>query len=278
MQILDYLASIWKPLIEILILWYLFYLILLFIKGTRAFQVFKGLTIIFVIAAVSAFFVTQKLGLYALSWIIERFFGLIVVVLIILFHPELRQGLARIGQRGVFSLTVLEQHIIQEIVNAVSLFSKKRIGAIMAVERDASLRIYIESGISLDAQVTSELLNTIFMPNTPLHDGGVVIRAERIIAAGCLFPLTDNPHISKRLGTRHRAAIGLTEETDAVVVVVSEETGSISVAVDGKLTQNLDREGLEKMLRSLCSPKPSKTRRNIVRILTRGMLKRRPIQ
>lgn len=269
MEILDYLASVWKPLIEILLLWCLFYLILLFIKGTRAFQVLKGLAIIFVVVAVSAFFVTQKLEFYALNWIIERFFTIIVVALIILFQPELRQGLARIGQRGIFSLAVLEQHIIQEIVNAASLLSKKKTGAIMAIERDASLRIYIESGINLDAQVTSELINTIFMPNTPLHDGGLVIRAERIVSAGCLFPLTDNPHVNKRLGTRHRAAMGLTEETDAVAVVVSEETGSISLAVDGKLTQNLDRDGLEKMLRNLCSTKPSHARRNILKLLKR---------
>ena len=143
MQILDYLATIWKPFIEILILWYLFYLILLFIKGTRAFQVLKGLVIIFVITAVAAFFVTQKLELYALTWIIERFFAIMIVALIILFQPELRQGLARIGQRGMFSLAVLEQHIIQEIVNAATLLSKKRIGAIIAIQRDASLRIYI---------------------------------------------------------------------------------------------------------------------------------------
>ena len=272
MQILDYLATIWKPFIEILILWYLFYLILLFIKGTRAFQVLKGLVIIFVITAVAAFFVTQKLELYALTWIIERFFAIMIVALIILFQPELRQGLARIGQRGMFSLAVLEQHIIQEIVNAASLLSKKRIGAIIAIQRDASLRIYIESGIALDAQVTSELLNTLFMPNTPLHDGGVVIRAERVLAAGCLFPLTDNPHVSKRLGTRHRAAIGLTEEADAVVVTVSEETGSVSVAVDGKLTQDLDRDGLEKMLKNLCSSKPSQAKKNLIRMLRRGTI------
>lgn len=270
MQILDYLASLWKPLVEILLLWYIFYLILLFIKGTRAFQVLKGLVIIFVVAAAVVFFVTQKLELYALNWIIERLLAIMVVVLIILFQPEIRQGLARIGQRGVFSLAVLEQYTIQEIVNAAFMLCKKKIGAIIAIERDASLRIYIESGIALDANVTSELIDTIFMPNTPLHDGGIVIRSERIVAAGCLFPLTDNPHISKRLGTRHRAAIGLSEETDAICVVVSEETGSISLAVDGKLTQDLDREGLEKMLRSLCNMRPSHTRRNIIRLLRRG--------
>ena len=151
--------------------------------------------------------------------------------------------------------------------------SKKRTGALIAIERDASLRIYVESGISLDSNVTSELINTIFMPNTPLHDGGIVIRAQRITAAVCLFPLTGNPNISKRLGTRHRAAIGLTEETDAVVVIVSEETGSISVAVDGKLTQGLDRDGLEKMLRNLCSPRLRKKKRNWFRILKRGGIK-----
>lgn len=269
MAILEYLASVWKPIVEILILWYLYYLILLFIKGTRAFQVFKGLTIIFVILSIAAFFITQKLGFFALNWLIERFFGIFVVVLIILFHPELRQGLARIGQSGAFSLSGLEQHTIEEIVNAASLLSKKKNGAIIAIERDATLRPYVESGISLDAQVTSELLCTIFMPNTPLHDGGAVIRAERVIAAGCLFPLTDNPYISKRLGTRHRATVGLTEETDAVAIVVSEETGAMSVAVDGKLTQDVDEEGLEKMLRNLCSSKPRQTRKNIIRIFGR---------
>jgi diadenylate cyclase len=270
-QILDYS---WKWLIEILVLWCLFYLILLFIKGTRAFQVLKGLIIIFVIIAIAASFITQKLGLYTLNWIIERFFGIIVIALIILFQPELRQGLARIGQRGMFSLAVLEEHIIEEIVNAASMLSKKRIGAIMAIERDASLGLYVESGISIDAHVTSELLNTIFWPNTPLHDGGVVIRSERVVAAGCLFPLTDNPHISKRLGTRHRAAIGLTEETDAVTVVISEETGSISIAVDGKLTQDIDRDGLDKMLKNLCSRRPGQTRKNIFKILLRRAFKK----
>ncbi|MFH0732694.1 MAG: diadenylate cyclase CdaA [Candidatus Omnitrophota bacterium] len=273
MEILDYLASVWKPIVEILLLWYLFYLMLLFLKGTRAFQVLKGLTIIILVVSVSAFFVTQKLGFYTLNWMIERFFGLIVIALIILFQPEMRQGLASIGQKGMFSLAVLEQHIIEEIVNAASLLSKKKIGAIMAIERDASLRVYIESGISLDAQVTAEILNTIFMPNTPLHDGGVVIRGERVLAAGCLFPLTDNPHVSKRLGTRHRAAIGLTEERDAVVVVVSEETGSVSVAVDGKLTQDLDWANLEKMLRNLCSPKPMQSRKSLLRLLGRRAAK-----
>ncbi len=269
MTILDYLASIWKPLIEILALWVLFYLILLFIKGTRAFQVLKGLAIIFVVAAIGAFFVTQKLELYALNWIIERFFSIMVLALLILFQPELRQGLAKIGQRGMFSLPVLEQHIIQEIVNAAVSLSKKKTGAIIAIERDASLRIFIESGIALDAHVTCELINTIFMPPTPLHDGGIIIRSERVLAAGCLFPLTDNPHINKRLGTRHRAAIGLTEETDAVAVVISEETGSISVAADGKLNQDLDSDSLEKILKNLCSPRPHRTRRSILRLLGR---------
>ena len=122
------------------------------------------------------------------------------------------------------------------------------------------------------SNTASELINTIFMPNTPLHDGGIVIRAERIVTAGCLFPLTENPHINKRLGTRHRAAIGLTEETDAVTVVVSEETGAMSVAVDGKLTQDIDADGLGKMLKNLCSPKPHQTRRNIIRMLRRGTI------
>ncbi|MBN1406019.1 MAG: diadenylate cyclase CdaA [Candidatus Omnitrophica bacterium] len=273
MEILEYFASIWKPLAEIIALWYLFYLVLLFIKGTRAFQVLKGLAIIFVSMSILAFFITQKMELHILNWIIERLFGIVVIALIILFQPELRQGLAKIGQRGMFSLPVLEQYIIQEIVDVAYLLSKKRTGAIMAIERDASLRIYIESGIGVDGQVTNELINTIFTPNSTLHDGGLVIRADRILAAGCLFPLTDNPHISKRLGTRHRAAIGLTEETDAVVVVVSEETGAMSIAVDGKLMQGLDKDGLEKMLINLCSIKQGRAKKNIIKLLGRKAAK-----
>jgi len=257
---IDYLASIWKPFLEIAILWYAFYLILIFVKGTRAFQVLKGLIILLIIVLITTTFLSQRLGLHTLNWIIQKFFALIVLAFLVLFHPELRQGLARIGEQRLLSPFIIEEHIIDEIVNAAFLLAKRKVGVIMAIERTSSLKPYTDTGITLDSRISEELLSTIFMPNTPLHDGGVVIRGERAVAAGCLFPLSDNPRISRSLGTRHRAAIGLTEQTDAITVVVSEETGSVSIAINGRLTRDLDKEGLERVLNNLCRPTRHKKR------------------
>jgi diadenylate cyclase len=251
---IEYLASVWKPFLEIGILWIAFYSILVFVKETRAFQVLKGLIVLLLVIVVTMTFLSQRIGLYTLNWIIEKFFALLVLAFLVIFHPELRQGLARIGEKGLFKGFVIEEHVITEIVNASFLLSKKKIGAIMAIERSTSLKPYAETGISLDSRISRELLATIFMPNTPLHDGAVMIRLDRIVVAGCLLPLSDNPKISRSLGTRHRAAIGLTEQTDAVVIVVSEETGTVSLAINGRLTRDLDEEGLERVLNNLCRP------------------------
>lgn len=251
---LDYIGSFWKPMLEIAILWYVYYMILVFIKQTKAFQVLKGLIVLIILIFITTTFLAQRLELYTLNWIIEKFFALLILAFLVIFHPELRQGLARIGEQGLLSTFIIEEHVIEEIVNASFLLSKKKIGAIMAVERTNTLKPYTETGIILDARVSPELLTTVFMPGTPLHDGGVVIRGERMVAGGCLFPLSDNPRISRSLGTRHRAAIGLTEQTDAIVVVVSEETGAVSIAINGRLTRDLDKEGLERVLKNLCRP------------------------
>lgn len=233
--------------IEILILWYVIYVLLLFIKGTRTVQVLKGLSILIV-----AFFLSQLLDLGVINWILTRIFTIAVVAFLIIFQPELRRGLARLGQNPFFSVFSREHRkIIDEIIKAIFALSGKKIGALIALEREIGLRTYIESGVLLSSKVSSELINTIFMPNTSLHDGGVIIRDGRIQAAGCLFPLTENPKVSKTLGTRHRAALGLSEETDAVVIIVSEETGAISIAVSGKLIRNLNEETLRKSLDKL---------------------------
>ncbi|NQT90630.1 MAG: TIGR00159 family protein [Candidatus Omnitrophica bacterium] len=263
---LEYLASVWKPLLEIVILWYAFYLVLIFVKETRAFQVLKGLIVLIIIVVITTTFLSQRMGLYILNWIIENFFALLVLAFLIIFQPELRQGLARIGQQGMLSAFFIEEHIIEEIVNTSFLLAKRRVGAIIAIERQNSLTPYMESGITLDSNVTQELLTTIFIPNTPLHDGGVIIRGERITTAGCLFPLSENPRISRSLGTRHRAAIGLTEETDAIVVVISEETGAVSIAINGRLTRDLDKDGLERALKNLCGPVRRKKRSGLIKI------------
>jgi len=260
---LDYLASIWKPLLEIAILWYAYYLVLKFVKETRAFQVLKGLIILIILIVITTTFLSQRMELKILNWIIEKFFALLVLAFLIIFHPELRQGLARIGQQGLLSVFVIEEHIIDEIVSASFLLAKRKIGAIIAIERENTLKGYTESGILLDSCVNQEILTTIFMPNTPLHDGGVIIRGERTVAAGCLFPLSDNPRISRSLGTRHRAAIGLTEQTDAIVVVVSEERGAVSIAMNGRLTRDLDKEGLDRVLKNICRPMRKKKKKPV---------------
>ena len=239
-----------KFLIEIAILWFAFYLLLLFIKGTRAAQVIKGIIIIVII-----FLITKELQLETINWILAKLFTISVIAFLIIFQPELRRGLARIGQFGMFSG---QQQALDEIVKAALILSKKKIGALIAVEREIGLRPYIESGVGLDSQVTSELLNTIFTPNAPLHDGGVILQGSIIAAAGCLFPLTQNPHVSSSLGTRHRAAMGLSEETDAVVVVVSEETGDISISVNGRLTRHLDEKEFGRVLTNIFRPKRSR--------------------
>ncbi len=239
------MANIWKIILEILILWFIYYIIFLFIRGSRTVQLLKGLIII-----AALLIITQQLGLMTISWIIAKIFPISVLAFLIIFQPELRRGLVRLGQIGAM---LKEEKVIDEIVKSAGILSKKKIGALIAIEREVGLRPYIESGVSLESRVTSELINTIFMPNTPLHDGGIIIQGETIVAAGCLFPLSQDPRLSKTMGTRHRAAIGLTEETDAVVVVVSEETGAISVSIAGKLTRDLDKEVLSKILSNLFS-------------------------
>ncbi len=251
----DLLIQVWKPVIEIGILWFIIYKLLAFIKGTRAVQVLRGIVIIAVV-----FFLTQQLRFDVVNWLFMKLLTLSVIAFLIVFQPEMRSGLARIGREKVFGNIITEERTIEEISKSASMLARKKIGAILAIQREVNLEPYMESGVAIDSNLTSELLNTIFMPNTPLHDGGVIIHGDRIIAAGCLFPLTHNPDVNKLLGTRHRAALGLTEETDAVCVVVSEETGTVSVANAGKLTRDLDRERLINHLRLLLY-RPKKEKR-----------------
>ena len=250
MQILT-LPMIFKMITEITILWFCFYVLILYIKGSRTVQVLKGIFIVIVI-----FFVVQRLGLDTITWIMTKLLPISIIALIIIFQPELRRGLARLGQFGVFPA---KDVIIDEVTKSATTLSKKKIGALIAIEREIGLRPYIESGVGLDSKVSSELISTIFMPNTPLHDGGIIIQEDRIVAAGCLFPLTQEGHVTKTLGTRHRAAIGLSEETDAVVVVVSEESGAVSLAIGGKLTRDLNKEDLIKSLNNLYKSKQRRT-------------------
>ncbi|MDD4202746.1 MAG: diadenylate cyclase CdaA [Candidatus Omnitrophica bacterium] len=244
---LDFLSEYWKYFLEIFILWFFYYTLLVFIKGTRALQVLKGLVILGVV-----FLLTQEFQLGIINWILSKLLTISVIAFVIIFQPELRRGLARIGQFGIF---YKEKQTLDDIAKAAIVLAKQKCGALIAIEREIGLKTYIESGVQIDSQVTSELINTIFSPNTPLHDGGVIVQGSRIVAAGCLFPLTQNPYASKALGTRHRAGMGLSEETDALVLIVSEETGTVSIASEGVLTRNIDIQNLSRVLAGIYRPR-----------------------
>ncbi len=245
------ILSYWKIILEILLLWYAIYMMLLFVKGTRSEQLLKGLLMIGIV-----YIVALHLGLDTINWVIARLFPISVIALVIIFQPEIRQGLARLGQFGIRQENI---GVIDEISRAAISLSKKKIGGLIVIEREAGLKSYIETGTPIDSEVNSYLILSIFIPQSPLHDGAVIIQHGRIIAAGCALPLTqEEKAISKTLGMRHRAALGISEETDAVSVVVSEETGSVSVANAGRLTHDLDEENLTKILKSIFYSTPKR--------------------
>jgi diadenylate cyclase len=230
--------------LEILVLTVAFFYLIRLFRGTRATQVLTGL----VVFLLTALFLTQVLQLETLTWILQRFFVYLAIAVLVIFQPEFRRGLAEIGRQPVFGVTARELGVVDAVVRAVLQLSERRIGALIAIQREIGTRAIQESGKWIDARVSAELLSALFFPRSPLHDGGVVIAGNRIAAAGCLFPLPQEGGAPQSLGTRHRAAIGMSEETDAIVVVVSEETGTISVAYKGGLSRGLDEERLRKVL------------------------------
>jgi len=254
--VIELKPQILVDVIDILIVAFLFYRLFAMIKGTRAAQMFVGLVFI-VIASIIA----QWFRLSALNWIIGSLKTVWVILFVILFQPELRALLTHVGQNRLLRalIRVGDGGVLKEILGAVEDMSKERRGALIVVERDMGLREYIETGTKLDAAVTKELLETVFTPHSPLHDGAVVIRGDQIAAAGCILPLSETPGLSPILGTRHRAALGLAEETDACVFVVSEETGAISIAHKGELKWNLDEGQLRSELAAIFNPRPEET-------------------
>jgi diadenylate cyclase len=223
--------------LDILIVSFLLYKLFTLMRGTRAVHMFFGLVILFILSVIA-----QWANLMALNWIISSLKTVWVIAFVIIFQPELRRALASLGQHRFLSrfFTVEETGVLPEIIKSAARLVDKGIGAIIVLEKDMGLKNYIETGTKIDARVTAELLETIFSPTSPLHDGAVIIQNDRVAAAGCILPLTQDQRLSVSLGTRHRAAIGLTEETDAIVIVVSEETQAISYAQAGKLTRKLD--------------------------------------
>lgn len=240
----EIITAYWKPVFEIALLAAFFYYTFLLFRGTRGAAVLTG----FVILLLGLVGVTQIFQLDVINWILSRFLTFLALAVLVIFQPELRRALAELGSRQLFTGSTQRGEMIDVLVETARSLSQKRCGGLMAIEREIGFRGVADTGVPIGAKATPELLTTIFFPNTPLHDGGVVIRGDQIVSAACVFPLTQRQSLSASTGMRHRAAMGLTEDSDAVVVVVSEETGEISVAHRGHLVQGLDPDGLRAFL------------------------------
>lgn len=254
---LNYLY-VFTEVIDILIVTYVIYKLLMLIKGTRAVQLIKGILFLLIASNIS-----DVLHLYTIKWILDKTWATIFVALAVIFQPELRRALEQLG-RGQFFVRVNNEmgmgdmlRLIDEVTRCVLKLAQTRTGTLLVVERETGINDYIETGIKIDGIVSAEFLSNIFVPQTPLHDGAVIIRGDRVVAAGCFLPLSDNPYLDSSLGTRHRAALGITEISDAVAVIVSEETGTISIAYEGKLVRYLEEKTLRDKLQELLVPKPN---------------------
>ncbi|MDP8243103.1 MAG: diadenylate cyclase CdaA [Candidatus Hinthialibacter antarcticus] len=233
-----------RAMTEIVILWLIFYLVLKAIRGTRAFHVFQFLVFLFL-----GTYLSKLLDLYTVHWFLSTAQAPIFVGLIILYAPELRRSMSKLTQTRFFRKSRRTfDPIMVEAAQAAQTLSRRHIGCLVVFERSTSLQGFVDTGISLDSLVSSELLVSIFSPLTPLHDGAVIVREGRIAAAACLLPLSEREEIDSSLGTRHRAALGLAEETDAVTLIVSEETGAISLAINGRITRDIDADKIESIL------------------------------
>jgi len=233
----------WKPVTEVVILWILIYHILLFFVGTRALQALRGIIILIV-----AYLIIQKFDFFVLITIFKGLFGISVIAVLVIFQPEIRQGLANLGKNQFFKYNLKSEGIeviIKELGQACENLVENNLGALIAIEKNDNLSTYIKSGEIIDARICSDLIEAIFTPNNPLHDGGMIIQRPRIAAAGCFFPLTEDQQLSRIFGTRHRAAVGLSEETDAVIIVVSEERKDISIIYRKRFYRDLGRQQFE---------------------------------
>jgi len=246
---MDNLISHWKPILEILILWFIIYRLMLFFAGTRALQVLRGITILLL-----AFFIFQKLDLQVLDWLLKKLFGISVIAILIIFQEEIRQGLAQLGKRQLFKHSLKEEDLdimAKQIVSACENLAKNKLGALIAIEKNDSLATYIKNGEIIDARISPDLIQAIFTPNNPLHDGGLIIQQGRITAAGCIFPLTTNQELNRIFGTRHRAALSLSEESDALLIIVSEERHDVSLVYRKKFYKDLGSLDLESKIKEL---------------------------
>ena len=244
-------------IVDVLLVWFVIYQLFKIIKGTKAVQLLKGIFVLIIVRVLTDIFHFDTL-----KWLLDQVLPWGFLAIIIIFQPELRRALEQLGRGRLFARTAMQEEeahdrLMEALSKSVSYMAKRRIGALISIERETGLSEYIETGTPLKSVVTSELLINIFIPNAPLHDGAVILQKNQIAAAGCYLPLSESPFISKELGTRHRAAIGLSEVTDAITIIVSEETGAISLAIDGELYRGLSIEEFEARLRRVWFGTPS---------------------
>ena len=236
-------------LIDILVIWFLIYELIMLIRGTRAIQLFKGILVILLIKLVSWY-----IGLSTVSWLMDQVINWGVIAIVVIFQPEIRRGLEHLGRGTLFArnrtANEQEEEMIKQLDQAIQYMSKRRIGALISIQMDTGLEEYIETGIPMDADITGALLINTFIPNTPLHDGAVIIKNNRIAVAAAYLPLSDSKLIPKELGTRHRAAVGISEVTDALTIVISEETGEVSITKDNELLRNMSPKDYLKFMRA----------------------------
>ncbi|WP_210114565.1 diadenylate cyclase CdaA [Weissella confusa] len=233
-------------IIDIVIVWWLLYRLMMLIRGTKAVTLLRGVGIVIAVKLISWY-----VGLTTISWLTDQIINWGVIALVVVFQPEIRRGLEHLGRSALFKQKQAyqqETRLINELDDAIQYMSKRHIGALISIEMETGLEEYIETGIKIDAEVSSQLLINTFIPNTPLHDGAVIIKDARLAAAAAYLPLSDNPTIPKELGTRHRASVGISEVTDSLTIVVSEETGDVSITRNAELMQSLSREDYRKYL------------------------------
>ncbi|MFS1786325.1 diadenylate cyclase CdaA [Weissella cibaria] len=247
-------------IIDVVIVWWLLYRLMMLIRGTKAVTLLRGVGIVIVVKVVSWY-----IGLTTISWLTDQIINWGVIALVVVFQPEIRRGLEHLGRSALFKQRQAyqdETKLINELDDAIQYMSKRHIGALISIEMETGLEEYIETGIKIDAEVTSQLLINTFIPNTPLHDGAVIIKDARLAAAAAYLPLSDNPTIPKELGTRHRASVGISEVTDTLTIVVSEETGAVSITRNAELMQSLSREDYRKYLTRQLVPENGAVKQN----------------
>lgn len=247
LALFDFIEAKWRSGVEIGILWVVIYYSYLYFRGTRGARVLTGLLVLLLTFTL----VSKLLELQVIYWLIRSFTAFLAIALVVIFQPELRRALAALGSQHIFSTVTQKRETIEVLAEAAFELSNRQLGALIALERESNVHAFAESGVTVDSDLSVELIVTIFHPKTPLHDGGLILRNDRILAAACIFPVSQRHDLDRNLGLRHRAGLGITEESDAIAIVVSEETGAVSICHRGRIERDFDPDDFKRRLGQL---------------------------